>query len=70
MDAILESLPDDKPMYSRDLVKEVSRLSGKPVSSIRIGQHMSMLEEEGLVRRMGSGPKRTWKKTWRGGERQ
>ena len=67
MNAILQALPDDKSMYSRDLVEEVSQLSGKPVSSYRIGQHMSMLEEEGLVRRIGEGAKRVWKKTWRGG---
>ena len=70
MDAILEALPDDGGMYSRDLVDEVSRLSGKQVSSGRIGQHMVMLEDEGKVRRMGTRSKRVWKKTWRGGGRQ
>ena len=67
MDAILEALPDDKSMYSRDLVEDVSRLSGKRVSSVTIGHHMSMLEAEGKVRRMDSGVTRTWRKTWRGG---
>ena len=67
MDAIMKSLPDNKPMYSRDLVEDVSRFSGKQVSALRIGQHMLMLEDEGKVRRIGSGRYRTWKKTWRGG---
>ena len=69
MDAILETLPDDKPMLSRDLVEDVSKLSGKKVSPITIGHHMVMLEEEGKVRRMGTRSTRTWKKTWYGGSR-
>lgn len=67
MDAILEALPDDAPMLSRDLVDDVSKLSDKKVSPITIGHHMVMLEEEGKVRRMGTRSTRTWKKTWYGG---
>ena len=70
MNAILKALPDDKPMRSRDLVEDVSLFSGKPISQYRIGHHMVLLEEEGLVRRMGSRHRRTWKKTWRGGSPQ
>ena len=70
MDAILQALPDDKPMYSRDLTEDVSRLSGKSVSSITIGHHMAMLEDEGMVMLVGEGARRTWRKTWRGGATQ
>ena len=70
MDSILEALPDGEWKYARDLVEDVSQLSGKPVSSLSIGQHMLILEDEGRVRRMGTRSKRVWKKTWRGGERQ
>ena len=70
MDAILQAMPDSESVYSRDLVDDVSRLAGKQISSRRIGQHMTLLEEKGRVVKAGSGAKRPWKKTWRGGAAQ
>jgi len=67
MDAILKALSNGEWMYARDLVEDVSKLSGRPVSSLSIGQHMLILEDEGKVRRMGTRSKRVWRKTWRGG---
>lgn len=63
MDAILKALPNGEWMYARDLVEDVSQLSGRPVSSLSIGQHLLILEDEGKVGRMGTRSKRVWKKT-------
>jgi hypothetical protein len=49
INAIMETIPEDRWVNSRDLVEEVSRAADRDVSAHRIGAHLSILEDEGRV---------------------